>query len=141
MKKTKFLVLLLFLLCAGSSAEEIRLQLFKNGYCTGNPVCSVDRRGQVYSNGYCTGNPIRSFKRSGKTSQIYLNGYCTGNPGYSVRFDGLATLVRAVYRWEDITMQDTQRKVLKVACDRYRLRNRIGDHWGLKKKNAYGKIS
>lgn len=56
----------------------------------------------------------------------------------SVRFDGLATLVRAVYRWEDITMAESQRRVLKVACDRYRLRNRIGDNWGLKKKNAYG---
>ena len=56
----------------------------------------------------------------------------------SVRFDGLATLVKAVYRWDDITMTDSQRRILKVACDRYRLRNRIGDNWGLKKKNAYG---
>ncbi|MBQ7506496.1 MAG: ATP-binding protein [Lachnospiraceae bacterium] len=35
-------------------------------------------------------------------------------------------------------MTDSQRRILKVACDRYRLRNRIGDNWGLKKKNAYG---
>ena len=56
----------------------------------------------------------------------------------SVRFDGLATQIKAVYKWDDISMTDSQKLLLRVACDRYRLRNRIGDDWGLKKKNAYG---
>ncbi len=56
----------------------------------------------------------------------------------TVRFGALASEIRPVYDWEDITMQDSQRKVLKTACNRYKLRNRIGDKWGLKKKNAYG---
>ena len=55
-----------------------------------------------------------------------------------VSFSGLATYVKPVYTWEDITMADSQREVLKAACDRYRLRNRVGEAWGLKKRNAYG---
>lgn len=55
-----------------------------------------------------------------------------------VDFSGLANYVRASYNWEDITMSDDQRAILKVACDRYRLRNRVGQGWSLTMKNAYG---
>ena len=55
-----------------------------------------------------------------------------------VDFSGLANYVRASYTWEDITMNDDQRNILKVACDRYRLRNRVDQEWNLTKKNAYG---
>lgn len=55
-----------------------------------------------------------------------------------VDFSGLASYVRAAYTWDDITITDDQRAVLKVACDRYRLRNRVGQGWGLTGKNAYG---
>ncbi|MBO6137582.1 MAG: ATP-binding protein [Lachnospiraceae bacterium] len=55
-----------------------------------------------------------------------------------VNFQGLATPVRVAYTWEDITIAPAEKEVLKRACDRYRLRNRLGDRWGLKKKNAYG---
>ena len=87
MKTGQILASLLLLLSAVSGAAEVRLQLYKNGYGTGNPVCSAEH-GRVYDNGYCTGNPCRSFKREGKVSRIYTNGYCTGNPSYSIRFDG-----------------------------------------------------
>ncbi len=55
-----------------------------------------------------------------------------------VDFSGLATYVNPAYTWEDITITDTQKDILKTACDRYRLRNRIGEGWGLKRKNSYG---
>ena len=55
-----------------------------------------------------------------------------------VDFSGLATFVNPAYTWEDITITDLQKAVMKTACDRYRLRNRIGEGWGLKRKNAYG---
>ena len=55
-----------------------------------------------------------------------------------VDFSGLASFVRAAYTWKDITITDDQRAVLRVACDRYRLRNRVGQRWGLARKNAYG---
>ncbi len=55
-----------------------------------------------------------------------------------VDFSGLASYVRAVYSWDDITITEDQRALLKVACDRYRLRNRVGQGWGLTRRNAYG---
>lgn len=53
-------------------------------------------------------------------------------------FDYLATEVNAHYTWEDIYLEDAQKKRLKAACDRFRLRNRVGAEWGINKKNAYG---
>ena len=55
-----------------------------------------------------------------------------------VDFSGLATYVNPVYTWKDITITDHQKSILQTACSRYRLRNRIGEGWGLKRKNAYG---
>ncbi|WP_024865188.1 AAA family ATPase [Butyrivibrio sp. FCS014] len=55
-----------------------------------------------------------------------------------VNFSSLASHVNAVYGWEDLKITPDQAKVLKTACDRYRIKNRLGEKWGLKKKNAYG---
>ncbi len=55
-----------------------------------------------------------------------------------VDFYGLASQMKAVYTWDDIKLTDGQKKLLKVACDRYRLRNRVGRGWGMTRKNAYG---
>lgn len=55
-----------------------------------------------------------------------------------VDFSGLARYVRATYTWDDITINDEQRTILRLACDRYRLRGRVGEKGGLTKKNAYG---
>ncbi len=55
-----------------------------------------------------------------------------------VDFMGLATYIKPSYTWDDITVTESQKELLKTVCDRYRLRNRVGDGWGLKKKNAYG---
>ena len=53
-------------------------------------------------------------------------------------FSGLASQMKAVYTWDDIKLTEDQKKLLKVACDRYRLRNRVGRGWGMTRKNAYG---
>ena len=55
-----------------------------------------------------------------------------------VDFSGLASFVNPAYTWEDITITESQKAIMKTACDRYRLRNRVGEGWGLKRKNAYG---
>ncbi len=55
-----------------------------------------------------------------------------------VDFSGLATYVNPAYTWDDITITEQQKAIMQTACDRYRLRNRIGEGWGLKRKNAYG---
>ena len=56
----------------------------------------------------------------------------------NVDFENLATRVEAKYTWDDIYLDDSQKKNLKYACDRFRLRNRIGAQWEITKKNAYG---
>ncbi len=55
-----------------------------------------------------------------------------------VDFSGLANYVRAAYTWNDLKINEDQRAVLKTACDRYRLRNRVGQDWNLSGRNAYG---
>ena len=55
-----------------------------------------------------------------------------------VDFSGLAGYVPASYTWDDITINDDQRAMLKVACDRCRLRGRVGRGWGLTGRNSYG---
>lgn len=53
-------------------------------------------------------------------------------------FEHLATAVDAHYTWDDIFLGSSEKKRLKAACDRFRLRNRVGAEWGINKKNAYG---
>ena len=53
-------------------------------------------------------------------------------------FEHLAAEVQAKYTWDDIYLEESQKKRLKAACDRYRLRGRVGDKWGISRKNAYG---
>ncbi len=56
----------------------------------------------------------------------------------AANFAGLATRVHTAYVWEDMEIAEAQRKRLLVACDRYRLRDRIDEKYGVGKKNAYG---
>ncbi len=53
-------------------------------------------------------------------------------------FEHLATAVNAHYTWEDIFLGAAEKKRLQAACDRFRLRNRVGAEWGITRKNAYG---
>ena len=53
-------------------------------------------------------------------------------------FGELATRIPAVYDWNDIQLEDKLKEILQTACDRYKLRNRVGEKWGLFKKNVYG---
>ena len=54
------------------------------------------------------------------------------------RIGSLATHIPVRYTWEDLEIEETERKRLHLACDRFRMRNRIDDKYGLMKKNAYG---
>lgn len=53
-------------------------------------------------------------------------------------FQGLATRIRVVYDWDDIQLLDKQKEIIKLACSRYRLKNRLKEEWGLGARNAYG---
>ncbi len=56
----------------------------------------------------------------------------------TVNFRGLAKEVKTVYTWDDLKLNNEQRNILQTACDRYKMKNRIGEGWGITKKNAYG---
>lgn len=56
----------------------------------------------------------------------------------SANFSSLAENIKARYTWEDLSIEDDQANILHVACDRFKVRNRVAEKWGLKKKNAYG---
>ncbi len=56
----------------------------------------------------------------------------------TTNFDNLATEIHAHYTWDDIFLEEAAKTRLKAACDRFRLRNRIGAEWGINRKNAYG---
>ncbi|MBQ7706655.1 MAG: ATP-binding protein [Lachnospiraceae bacterium] len=56
----------------------------------------------------------------------------------TVNFKGLAKEVKTVYTWEDLCIGKEESRILKTACDRYKIKNRIGESWGISKKNAYG---
>ncbi|WP_029322122.1 ATP-binding protein [Butyrivibrio sp. AE3004] len=56
----------------------------------------------------------------------------------NVDFSSLAGRVKAVYTWDDLTIADDQADILRVACNRYKVKNRVSESLGLKKKNAYG---
>lgn len=54
-------------------------------------------------------------------------------------FKGLAKKINAVYHWEDIDLEKRQIERLKLACSRLKLRYKVGEQWGLDRKNAYGR--
>ncbi|MBO6114503.1 MAG: AAA family ATPase [Lachnospiraceae bacterium] len=56
----------------------------------------------------------------------------------TVNFNGLAKEVKTVYTWDDLCIGKEESRILKTACDRYKIKNRIGESWGITKKNAYG---
>ncbi len=53
-------------------------------------------------------------------------------------FGELATFIPAAYTWDDIEMDDKERKILMTACNRFRLRSRIDEVYGIADRNAYG---
>ena len=53
-------------------------------------------------------------------------------------FGELAKRITPSYGWDDLEIEKSQRDILKVAIDRFRVRSRLGPKWGLDKKNAYG---
>ena len=53
-------------------------------------------------------------------------------------FGALATYIPAAYDWDDIEMDDNERRILMNACNRFRYRDRLDEKYGIADKNAYG---
>ena len=50
-----------------------------------------------------------------------------------------ATLVNAVFTWEDLIIEDNQKNDLKLICDQLKYRDIVGSDWGFNKKMPYGR--
>lgn len=50
-----------------------------------------------------------------------------------------ATLVNAVFTWEDLIIEDKQKSDLQLICDQLKYRDIVGNQWGFDKKMPYGK--
>ncbi len=53
-------------------------------------------------------------------------------------FGSMASRIAAKYTWDDLEIDPSQRKILGIACDRYRHRNRLDREMGIGRSNAYG---
>ena len=50
-----------------------------------------------------------------------------------------ATLINAVFRWEDLVTDEEQRRQMQMICDQMRYRNVVGEEWGFHRKTPYGR--
>lgn len=51
----------------------------------------------------------------------------------------LATHIRSVYTWDDLVIDEKERRHLQMICDQVRYRGIVGEEWGFYKKTAYGR--
>lgn len=50
-----------------------------------------------------------------------------------------ATLINAVYTWEDLVVSEEQERQMKMICNQLKYRNIVGEEWGFFRKTAYGR--
>lgn len=51
----------------------------------------------------------------------------------------LAKELHSNYTWEDLVIDDEERRQLKIICDQVRFRSVVGEQWGFYDKSAYGR--
>lgn len=49
-----------------------------------------------------------------------------------------ATLINAVFTWDDLVVSEDQKRKMKMICDQVRYRRVVGEEWGFRKKSPYG---
>lgn len=62
---------------------------------------------------------------------------CINDAG-SASFGALASRLRTDFSWDDICIENSQKKILQMACDRYLHRNRVSSLTGMGRRGAYG---
>lgn len=55
------------------------------------------------------------------------------------RFGDMAAFVPSVYTWEDLIINDAQRKQMEMICNQVIYRDIVGRDWGFYRKNPYGR--
>ena len=54
------------------------------------------------------------------------------------KLSNLATLVRPIYKWDDLVLKKEQKEILKQACNHIQYKHVVYEEWGFNKKRAYG---
>jgi len=51
----------------------------------------------------------------------------------------LATLINAVFTWDDLVIDEDQKREMQMICNQIKYRNVVGEEWGFHKKTPYGR--
>lgn len=51
----------------------------------------------------------------------------------------LATPIKSVYQWNDLVIDDEQRRKMEMICNHVKYRSVVGESWGFYEKTAYGR--
>jgi len=54
------------------------------------------------------------------------------------KLSNLATLVKPIYKWDDLVLKKEQKEILKQACNHIQYKHIVYEEWGFNKKRAYG---
>lgn len=50
-----------------------------------------------------------------------------------------ATLINAVFTWDDLVIDEDQKRKMQMICNQMKYRNIVGEEWGFHKKTPYGR--
>ena len=53
-------------------------------------------------------------------------------------FMSMAVFIPPVYSLENMEIDDTQKKIIQIACNRFKIKNRVEKKYGIKRSGAYG---
>lgn len=54
------------------------------------------------------------------------------------KLSNLATLVKPIYKWDDLVLKKEQKEILRQACNHVQYKHVVYEEWGFNKKRAYG---
>ena len=111
-------------------AEDVDIVLCANKYIL-TPKAIKDVLQTAYDLALCDG---RSMIEQGDILQ--------GVKQHSVNQLGrYATLINAVFTWDDLVIDEDQKREMQMICNQIKYRSVVGEEWGFHKKTPYGRGS
>jgi ATP-dependent 26S proteasome regulatory subunit len=109
-------------------AEDVDIVLCANKYIL-TPKAIKDVLQTAYDLALCDG---RSMIEQGDILQ--------GVKQHSVNQLGrYATLINAVFTWDDLVIDEDQKREMQMICNQIKYRSVVGEEWGFHKKTPYGR--
>ena len=109
-------------------AEDVDIVLCANKYIL-TPKAIKDVLQTAYDLALCDG---RSMIEQGDILQ--------GVKQHSVNQLGrYATLINAVFTWDDVVIDEDQKREMQMICNQIKYRSVVGEEWGFHKKTPYGR--